>query len=157
MVFLFLFNMVGHSKRSAYIFVSYVDICADTLPWARGRPRPWMFFSSSILSSSFAITIFYILPKAGILQFFSLLFFVLLCSKPNHYQTALGGQRHRFSYVSLLEQTFLVSPMFLSKTSRLQFKHSQLEDSFRLIWILHIQTNCSSVLCALCDIYSNGG
>jgi hypothetical protein len=87
--------------------------CADTLPWARGRPRPWMFF---LLLHFFFFSDynFLHLPRAGILLH-PLLSSYLFCS--NNITTASGGHRHSF----LCLETFLVSPTFLH-TPRLHFQ-----------------------------------
>jgi hypothetical protein len=109
-----------------FVFLTWPDIqcrlhfcfvcryCADTLPWARGRPRPWMFFLLLHFFFLFSDYNFLHLPRAGILLH-PLLSSCLFCS--NNVTTASGGHRHSF----LCLETFLVSPTFLH-TPRLHFQ-----------------------------------
>jgi hypothetical protein len=90
----FLITRSDIQSRLHFCFVC--RYCADTLPWARGRPRPldvFFFFASS--SSSLQITIFYICPKqAFFFNFFSSLrvSFVLI----HYYSQHWAVIRHSF-------------------------------------------------------------
>jgi hypothetical protein len=113
----FLITRSDIQSRLHFCFVC--RYCADTLPWARGRPRPldvFFFFASS--SSSLQITIFYICPKQA---FFFNFFSSLLFASPLFSSTTTASIGRSSVTVSYVSKQFLVS-LYVSTHFKITFQ-----------------------------------